>query len=144
MKGNIQPELQEKVLWRPRDLIQLVGEEVINDTIPRITQSLPCAPFRKFGLYVNIKSTSTPDNVHIEPEFLDRWTNQWFSYKQWPFAALFWEDTDTAAGINECFYGEVVGRFIRVKITGVNVAASGNVLGAAKFFTVKVALDFWD
>lgn len=144
MKGDPTPTIQEKVIWRPRDLLELFDNELINDTIPRISIAEPCAPFRKFGLYVYVKSTSTPDNVHVEPEFLDRWTGKWYSYKQWPFAALFWEDTDTADGIYECFYGEVAGREMRVKVTGVDVAASGNIIGATKYFTVSVGVDFWN
>ncbi|GAI21092.1 unnamed protein product, partial [marine sediment metagenome] len=32
----------------------------------------------------------------------------------------------------------------RAKLAGENVAASGNVLGAAKYFTVSIGMDFWN
>lgn len=144
MKGVPTPTIQEEVIWRPKDMLGLLDNEPINDYNPRISPPEPCAPFRKFGLYVYIKSTSTPYLVHVEVEFLDRWTGKWYTYKQWPFAALFWEDTDTANGIWECFYGEVVGREIRAKVTGVEESGNGGVVDATHYFTVSVAVDFWN
>ena len=144
LKGEQAPTIQEEVIHRTKDQIALFDKEVVNSTVARLSQGVACAPFRKFGLYVSIISESTPDLLHVEVEFLDRWSSRWYTYKQWPFAALFWEDVDTIPGIYECFYGEVVGRAMRVKLTGVNVAASGNVLGTAKYFTCSVAVDFWN
>ena len=144
MKGGFTPKLQEEVIYRPQDQLQLFENELINNTTSRYSDPIQCAPFRKFGLFVHIDSTSTPDLIHVEVEFLDRWTGQWYTFKQGPFAALFWEDGDTASGIYECFVGDVLGRAVRVKLTGVNVAASGNVLSSTKYFTVSVGLDLWN
>ncbi len=144
MKGSQTPTIQEEVIYRPEDMLQLFDKHVVNSTVPRISDAVACAPFRKFGIYVYIDSTSTPDLLHVEVEFLDRWTGQWYTHKQGPFAALFWEDADTASGIYECFVGDVVGREFRVKLTGVDVAASGNTLSATKYFTVSIAVDFWN
>ena len=144
MKGEQRPALQEAVIYRPEDQLQLIEREVVNSTVPRVSSDVVCASFRKFGIYVYIDSTGSPDNLHIEVEFLDRWTGQWYTHKQGPFAALFWEDTDTASGIYECFVGDVLGRAMRVTLTGVNVAASGNTLGAATYFTVSIGVDFWN
>lgn len=144
LKGEQAPTIQEEVLYRTKTQLALFDTEVVNDTVARISQGVACAPFRKFGLYVNIDSTSSPDLLHIEVEFLDRWSERWYSYKQGLFAALFYEDTDTASGIWEAFVGDVLGRALRVKLTGENVAASGNVLGAAKYFTVSIAVDLWN
>lgn len=143
-KGIAKPEQQEEVVFRPKQQLLLLENELINDYVPRYSAMEPCAPFRKFGLYVYIKSTSTPYNVHVEVEFLNRWTGRWHTYKQWPFAALFWEDADTADGIWECFYGEVAGRVMRVKVTGVEESGNGGVVDATKYFTVSVAVDFWN
>jgi len=144
LKGDHRPDRQDEALYRSRNQIQLFEAEVVNDTTPRVSSVVPCGSFRKLGLYVSIDSTSTPDNLHVELEYLDRWDGNWHTFKQGPFAALFWEDTDTAAGIHEAFIADVVGRAVRVKLTGVDVAQSGNVLGAAKYFTVSVTLDFWN
>ena len=47
------------------------------------------------------------------------------------------EDGDTASGIYECFVGDVVGRRMRVKITGVGT-------GAAAYFVTSIGVDFWN
>jgi len=77
-------------------------------------------------------------------EFLDRWTSHWYTYKQGLFAALFFEDLDTAGGIYECFQGMCLGRAMRVKLTGVNVAASGHVISPTDYYIVSIAVDFWN
>lgn len=143
-KGIATPEIQEEVIYRPKTQLQLFDNELVNDTTPRISLAEPCAPFRFFGLFIYIDSTGSPDLLHIEVEFLDRWGRSWHTYKQGLFAALFYEDTDTAAGIYECFQGMCLGRAVRVKLTGVNVAQSGHVLDKDNYFTVSIAVDFWN
>ena len=139
LKGDYRPCLQEEVIYRPHDLLQLFDKELIGDTVPRISNAVPCAPFRKFGLYVFIEFDGTADtiNLHVEVEFLDRWTGQWYTHKQGLFAALYWEDADTADGIWECFQGDVLGRAIRVKLTGIGVSS-------ANHFHVSIAVDLWN
>ncbi len=144
MKGDQRPVLQEEVLYRPTDVLQLFQDEKVDSTIPRKSDEIACAPFRHFGLYVFIDSTSSPDLLHVEVEFLDRWSGRWYTYKQGPFAALYWEDTDTASGIWECFTGKVLGHAMRVKLTGVDVAASGNTISSTKYFTTSISVDFWN
>jgi len=143
-KGSQTPALQEEVIFRTKDLIQLFDKHIVDSTTPRISDDIECAPFRKFGIYVALKSTSSPDLLHVEVEFMDRWSGQWYSYKQGLFAALFWEDTDTASGIYEAFVGDCLGRAVRVKVTGVDVAASGNVFSSTKYFTVSIGIDLWN
>jgi hypothetical protein len=137
IKGDQVPVLQEEVLYRPKEVLQLFQNEVVADTVPRLSDGIECAPFRKFGIYVFIDSTSTPTDLHIEVEFLDRWTGQWYTHKQGLFASLYYEDGDTASGICECFTGDVLGRAIRVKLTG-----SGTSAGV--LFTVSIGLDLWN
>lgn len=143
-KGNSKPVLQEEVLYRPMEPVQLFDNKVINSTTPQLSDPVDCHPYRHFGLFVYIDSTSSPDLLHIEVEFLDRWTGKWYTYKQGLFASLYYEDTDTASGIYELFQGMCAGRAMRVKLTGVNVANSGNELGATKYFTTSVAVEFWN
>lgn len=143
-KGDQRPTLQEEAIYRPKQQLQIFENEVVNDTVPRISDSIACAPFRKFGLYVHIDSTATPYNLHVEVEFLDRWTGQWYTYKQGPFAALFWEDVDCASGLWECFVGDVLGRAMRVKLTGVNLVNNGDEVDAQNYFTVSIAVDLWN
>ena len=110
---------------------------LLANAVPRLSQGVPCAPFRKFGLFVSILSIGAPTTLHVEVEFLDRWTGKWYTFKQGPFAALFWEDTDTTPRIYECFIGDVLGRELRVKLTGTDT-----VQGAT--FTVSIAVDLWN
>lgn len=137
IKGDQTPVLQEKVLYRPKEVLQIFHNEVVNDTVPRLSDGIECAPFRKFGIYIYIDSTTTPTDLHIEVEFLDRWTGKWYTHKQGLFASLYYEDTDTASGIYECFTGDVLGRAMRVKLTG-----SGTT--SVAYFTVSIGVDFWN
>ena len=138
-KGDTRPCLQEEVIYRPHDMLQLFDKELIANTTPRLSNAVPCAPFRKFGLYCDVKFDGTADTItlHIEVEFLDRWTGAWYTYKQGLFAALFYEDTDTANRIFEAFQGDVLGRDMRVKLTGIGVSA-------ANHFHVSISVDFWN
>lgn len=137
MKGSQAPTVQEESLIRTKDLIQLFDKERVNDTVERISDEVQCAPFRKFGLYVGIDSTSDPTTLQIKVQFLDRWSGQWYTYKQGPFAALFWEDTDVASLTNEAFVGDVLGRAMRVTLVSVGGEST-------KYFDVSVAVDFWN
>jgi len=138
-KGEQTPDIQEQIIFRTTDQLQLFHNEAINNTTPRVSNAVECAPFRKFGLYCYVKFDGTADTItlHIEVEFLDRWTGQWYTYKQGLFAALFYEDTDPADGIYEAFVGDVLGRAMRVKLTGLGVSADN-------YFTVSIGTDFWN
>jgi len=140
IKGLQVPVLQEEVLYRPKETLQLFQNEVVNDTVPRLSDGIECAPFRKFGLYVYVDSTyeqAGTYTLHIEVEFLDRWTGMWYTHKQGLFAALYYEAVDTASGIYECFTGDVLGRAMRVKLTGLGTTS-------AIYFTVSIGVDFWN
>jgi len=136
-KGDQRPTIQEEVIYRPKDQLKLFEKEVVNDTVARVSNAVECAPFRKFGLYVHIDSTGAPTTIQVKVQFLDRWTGKWYTFKQGPFAALFWEDTDTASGIYEAFVGDVLGRSMRVTLTGVGTT------GIA-YFSVSIGVDLWN
>jgi hypothetical protein len=137
MKGDQRPALQEDVLFRTQDQIQLFDKVRVNDTVPRVSADIECAPFRKFGLYVYIDSTTTPTTLQIKVQFLDPWSGQWYDHKQGLFAALFYEDGDTASGIYEVFVGDVAGRAMRVVLVGVGTSSTA-------YFTTSIAVDFWN
>ncbi|MCX6072013.1 MAG: hypothetical protein NTU91_14345 [Chloroflexi bacterium] len=99
------------------------------------SDALDCSGFRNFLLYVAIDSTSTPTTLQLLVQFSDDGGTIWWTYKQGPFAALFWEDADTATEINECFEGKCGGRLMRIRAVGVGTTSS------AKFkVTAKVEL----
>jgi len=137
MKGDARPTLQEEVIYRPRQQLQLLDHLSIRDNLPHISPAEPCAPFRNFGLYLMVWGKNAPGTLHIEVEFLERWTGQWYTFKQGLFAALFYEDTDTDPAIYECFCGCVAGRAIRVKVTGTDTTV-------ADFWEFSAAIDLWN
>lgn len=137
MKGSQEPVVQECSAIRTKDVIQLFDKFLVVDTTEHPSEDVECAPFRKFGLYIFIDSTGSPTTLQVKVDFLSRWDDQWYTYKQGPFAALFWEDTDTASGIYEAFVGDVLGRAVRVTLTGVGTSAQA-------YFAVTATMDFWN
>jgi len=135
-KGDQEPIKQEDLTWRPKNQLQLFDGFMVKDTTEHKSDGIECGAFRKFGLYLTMKSTSTPTTLQIKVEFLDRWSGQWCTHKQGPFAALFYEDTDLATLTSESFSGDVLGRAMRVTLTGVGTTGT-------EYFTVSVSVDFW-
>jgi len=136
-KGSPVPELFDEAVVRSKDVIELVDKRDITDTTAWASDSVACGSFRHFLLMLNIDSTSTPTTLHIELQFLSRWDGQWHTLKQGPFAALFYEDGDTASGIQECFEGMCAGREMRLLITGVGTTSN-------EYFTITAALEFFN
>lgn len=137
MKGDPTPVRQDEALYRSKDIVQLFDQKVISSTTPVISDGVPCAAFRHFSLYLFIDSTSTPTTLRIEVEFLEPWSGKWHTYKQGVFAALYYEDGDTASGIWECFQGMCAGREMRIKLTGVGVTSSA-------YFTNSSAVELFN
>jgi len=137
MRQDHRPDLQDEALFRPKLPAQLFDKKIIDSLVAQVSRSIQCGSFRKFGLYVYIDSAGQPTTLQVEVEFLDWVSGQWHTFKQGPFAALFWEDGDTANGIYECFVGDVLGRAVRVKLTGVGTSAGVS-------FTVSIGLDLWN
>ena len=144
LQNGQRPVRFDDSIFRSRGILLLFDKEVINNITARLSEPCQVGGFRHFTIYVNLASTSTPDLIHIEVEFLDVHTSRWHTYKQGLFAALFYEDTDCATELLEMFNGDCAGRDFRVKLTGVNVAASGNVLSNTKYFTANIAVEFWN
>ena len=136
-KGSAVPEVMDESIIRSHDPIQLFDKHRVNDTVERISEAVVCNAFRKFGLFVHLDSTLAPTTLQVKVQFLNRWDGQWYTYKQGPFAALFWEDGDTGSGIYECFVGECLGRAIRVTLTGVGTSSTA-------IFDVSVTLDLFN
>ena len=135
LKGSPAPEKINDALIRSKDQIQIFDQKTVVNTTEQLSDAVPCREYREFLLYLAIKSTSTPTTLQVKVQYLDKWTGKWHTYKQGLFASLFYEDTDTANGIYECFSGEVMGREIRVTLTGVGTTSSA-------YFTVDVAVEF--
>ncbi len=136
-KGEQHPKLQEGVTYRPKNQLQLFQEKQLRDTIPVYSDAVECAPFRNFGLYLMDWGKNAPENIHFQVQFLERWSGQWYNYKQGLFAALFYEDVDTDPAVYECFCGCVLGRAMRLKVTGIGTTQ-------ADFWEFSAAVDFWN
>ena len=130
------PFPEEPVLVRSKEIIRLFKGEVVNSTIiTPISPSILTRPFRHFLLHLDIDSTSTPTTLRVEIQFASTVTGKWHTYKQGPFASLYWEDVDTATAIQECFEGSCAGRLFRIKLTGAGVTSSA-------YFTVSASVEF--
>lgn len=137
MKGTATPVKQEIGAVRTQDLIELFDKAIHSSDGTYNSESFVCAPFRKFSLYVRLDSTGAPTLIHVKVQFLNRWDNEWYTYKQGLFAALFWEDADTASGIRESFNGDVQGRQMRVQLTVTGTSST-------KYWKTSIAVDLRD
>lgn len=137
MKGSAAPTVFDESIIRPKDPVQILDTKVLNNTTEQFSESVECQAFRKFGLFLKMKSTSTPTTIQVKVQFLDRWTGEWHTYKQGLFAALFWEDQDLASGVDEMFTGDVAGRAMRITLTSVGTTS-------AAYFTVSASVEFWN
>ena len=137
LQSGQRPELIDGAIFRSRDILPLIANALIKSTTPVYSEPCQVGGFRHFTLYAAIDSTGTDDHtVHVEVQFLEPTSGQWYSHKQGLFAALFWEDEDTASGIHEMFSGDCAGRECRLKITGGGVSS-------LLYFDVSLSMEFW-
>ena len=120
---------------RSKNVLTFFNKFTLKDTVERFSKEFPCHAFRKFQLYLFIDSTGAPTDIHIKVQFLNPNDGQWYYYKQGLFASLYWEDTDTASGIRECFSGDCVGRAMRISVTGGDASS-------AAYWTVTSDVEF--
>lgn len=83
-------------------------------------------------ILIDIDSTLAPTDLRILPQFTHDGGTTWWDFEEGLWASLFWEDTDTAAGINKAYLlpcGGIDSIRIRVIGTGTN---------AGNFFDVTV------
>lgn len=137
LKGSVKPKKFNGVVERNEESILLFDKEDIKSTNPVYSEAVHCGAYRHFRLSLDIDSTSTPTDLRIEVLFLEEQTGKWFTYKQGFFASLYYEDTDVASGVQECFSGDCSGRAMRIKLTGSGTTSSA-------FFTVSAAVEFWN
>ena len=134
-RGSVLPVEINPGLVRSEDIVQLFDNKAVVNTTEQLSDALPCREFREFLLYLKIDSTGSPTTLRIKLQYLDPWSSTWHTYKQGLFASLFYEDTDVASIIAECFSGEVMGREMRLTLTGVGTTGSA-------YFTTSIAIEF--
>ncbi len=92
---------------------------------------------RMFLLYLDVDSGGTGAHIiQFKVQFSRDGGDTWFDYLQGPFAALFYEDTDTADGIKHCFSGVCGGRDMRLQAVSTSTSATLT-------FTVSAYIEFW-
>ncbi len=132
------PMLVDESIYRSRSILRVMRQQIVDDTLPKLSEPCQVGGFRHFTVYINLKSEGVCDyTIHIEPEFLDPHDSHWHTYKQGLFAALFYEDTDCVAEIHEVFSGACAGRDMRFKVTGVGVDGT-------HYFTISLSVEFWN
>ena len=137
-KGDQSPVEYDGILPRTKDVLLLLDKAVVNDDdAPVISDAIQVGAYRHFLLFIEVTSTGTPTTIRYEVQFLNVPTGKWHTYKQGLFAALYYEDTDTADGVCECFHGDCVGREMRVKAT----VADGS---SSAYFTTSVGVELWN
>lgn len=81
---------------------------------------------------IDIDSTLTPTDIRVLPQFSNDAGTTWWDFEEGFWASLFWEDGDTAGGINKAYLlpcgGQDLVRF--------RVVAQGTT--AANLFTVSI------
>jgi len=138
LQSGQRPMLVDESIYRSRNILRVLPEQIIADTIAKHSETCQVGGFRHFTVYINLKSTGEgADTIHIEPQFLDPHDSHWHTYKQGLFAALFYEDTDCVAEIHEVFNGDCAGRDMRFKVTGVAVSS-------VLYFTISLSVEFWN
>ena len=87
--------------------------------------------------YVYILSAETSD--HIMRVAIEAWNDREKTWHEWafgPYAALFFEDVDTASGLYRMYRLETTPKMMRFKLVGTN-------LSGAETFTVTIAGDLY-
>lgn len=130
--GNLSPRAIRSAV---ATLLDAVVFNAVTTTYSSAAQAV--GQYRRFLLYLDIDSTLAPTDVRFIVEFSPDGGTTWHEYRQGLFAALYYEDVDTAAGLKVCFSGECAGRTFRLRVvaTGTTATALFTVTAKAEFFT---------
>jgi len=135
---DVTPVPDEPITVRSHDVVELFESLVLNDVVTSDKSvRIRCGDFSKFNLYLDIESTSTPTTVQFQVRFHDPNSGKAHIHKQGLFASLFYEDTDVASGVQECFRGDVAGREFSLRVVGAGTDSS-------KKFTVSASVEFYN
>jgi hypothetical protein len=121
---------------RPDDIETIITARVFNNVLTALNSpGIDTRRRRRFLLFLDVDSANSPTTIQFIVQFSDDEGVDWFDYKQGLFASLFYEDTDTASGIKECFSGECAGRLFRLRAVAVGTTAPNT-------FTVTARVEF--
>lgn len=132
------PTSQDHAIIRSERQATLIDQVVLNAVVTSFTSpQVLTGPYRKFTLYLRIKSSGAPTTVQFIVEFLSERSGKWHTYKQGLFASLYYEDADTATEVDEMFSGDCAGRAMRIRAVGTGTSATLT-------FTVSASVEFSD
>jgi len=85
-------------------------------------------------VHIAIDSTLAPTNLRVIAQFTDDGGTTWWDFEEGLWASLYWEDLDTAAGINKAFLLPCGGQdSMRIRVVGTGTDATN-------FFDVTVKI----
>jgi hypothetical protein len=138
MAVGAEPEAQDHVIARSREIVVVLDQVIVNATTERISRALGVGAFRHFTLYLRIGSTGSGSHiVQVIPQFLEPRSGIWHDFRQGIFASLVFEDTVHATERQYVYRGDNLGREMRVRLEGTNTTGS-------LYFTVSAAVELYN
>lgn len=123
---------------RYKEIKTLFYQQVFNGTTRRLySEPHDCFSYKNFTLYLHLVSAGTDDHyICFMPQFSDYGEGEWCDFPQGLFAALCFEDVDTATPIHVCFTGPCAGRYWRLRV--IEHETTGSL-----YFTLNARVEFW-
>jgi hypothetical protein len=141
-----QPEPQDHIIARSKEILVLHDQVLVNSATPLFSRPVQCGPYRHFALYLRIKYTGTADTnvVQIIPQFLEPNSGVWHSHLEGIWASMYMEDTVHTTERSYIFTGDCLGREFRVQLLGGKASSTGNNPTTSRYYTVSVAVEFYN
>lgn len=102
----------------PTTDLDVVGTQTVNGA------ALDISGNSAVWVHIRIDSTGAPTDIRVLPQFSLNGADPWWDFEEGLWASLYWEDTDTANGINKAFLLPCGGQdFLRFRVIGTGIAA---------------------
>lgn len=101
MAEDVYSLCKRSVVTRLMDDVAFNNVKTIDNSIP-----VPCGDYRKFTLFVEVKSNNTPTSIQFRPQFSIDAGISWFDYYQEQYPSLLQEDTATVTATARCYTGD--------------------------------------
>jgi len=101
-------------------------DDVTIDDAPTFynSEAMDVTEYNAVWVLIDIDSTLAPTDLRVLAQFSDDGGTTWWDFEEGLWASLYWEDTDTAAGINKSFLLPCGGiDDIRIRIVGTGTDA---------------------
>lgn len=127
---------QQRAIRRREIVTAIDGIVLDDDPTSYNSAAIEADPWTNFLLFLSVLSSGTPTTVQFVVQFSDDGGTTWYDYVQGLFASLFYEDTDTASVLTECFSGKVHGHDMRVRAVGTGTDGTDK-------FTISAKVELW-